>query len=130
MDVFVNLFRSNTPGKARFMNAARESFFRSLTNALAEAGLVKLSLLEINDTPAAATLCFDYRSTVYIYNNGYDGKYGSLSVGLLSKAFSIRHSIEQGKRKYDFLKGDETYKGRLGGAPVQLHRCWVKLKSN
>ncbi len=72
-------------------------------------------------------MCFDYNSTVYLYNNGYDNRYRSLSVGLLSKVFTIQDSIRRGKNKYDFLKGTEVYKHRLGGKPVQLYRCQVKL---
>jgi len=128
MDVFLRLFRSNTSEKALFMSPDRETFFRNLTHALAESGFLKLSFLQIDGIPAAATFCFDYYSTVYLYNNGYDDRYRSLSVGLLSKVFSIRESIQQKRKKYNFLKGDETYKGRLGASPVQLYGCRIKLK--
>ena len=72
-------------------------------------------------------MCFDYDSTVYLYNNGYDNQYRPLNVGLLSKVFAIQDSIQRGKNKFDFLKGTEVYKHRLGGQPVQLYRCQVKL---
>jgi hypothetical protein len=64
---------------------------------------------------------------MYLYNNGYDGRFSSLSVGLLSKVISIKESIQIGKKKYDFLKGAEEYKHRLGGKPVPLYRCQIKL---
>jgi len=127
MDVFIRLFRSNTPEKAGFMDTFKESFFRSLAEVLADVCMIRLSFLDIDGTPAAATMCFDFRSTVYLYNNGYNEKYRALSVGLLSKAFSIRHSIELGRGRYDFLKGDEPYKIRLGGSPVQLCDCRIRL---
>lgn len=127
MDIFIRLFRSSTQEKASFMDPVKESFFHTLASSLAEARMLILSFLDIDDAPVAATLCFDYRSTVYIYNNGYNDKYARLNVGLLSKIFSIRHSIELGREKYDFLKGDEPYKARLGGTPVQLYDCRIKL---
>jgi len=127
MDTFISLFRSNATEKAGFMYPVKESFFRALAEALAEARILRLSFLDIDNTPASATLCFDYRSTVNIYNNGYNERYKSLSVGLLSKVFSIRHSIELGRKKYDFLKGDEPYKVRLGGVPVQLYDCRIEF---
>jgi CelD/BcsL family acetyltransferase involved in cellulose biosynthesis len=127
MDTFITLFRKNVVHKKDFMTSDREAFFRTLSDALAEAGLMRLSFLEIDGMPAAGTLCFDYHSTVYIYNNGYDKKFRSLGVGLLSKVFSLQDSIEKGRKKYDFLRGDEAYKEKLGGVPVQLYRCWVKL---
>ncbi len=128
IDTFFELFKLNRSDKSDFMTDQRASFFRSLAEALAEARILKLFFLDLDDTPAAAVMCFDYHSTVYLYNNGYDDRYRSLSVGLLSKVFTIQNSIERGKIKYDFLKGTEVYKKRLGGKPVQLFRCQVELR--
>ncbi len=89
--------------------------------------MLRLTVLELRDEPAASVLCFDDGSTVYLYNNGYDPRFGHLSVGLLSKLYTIRESIERGRKKYDFLKGAEPYKFRLGGRPVPLWRCSVSL---
>lgn len=127
IDSFLALFKLNRSDKLDFMTDQRASFFRSLAAAMAEAGILKLFFLDLDDTPAAAVMCFDYNSTVYLYNNGYDHKYRSLSVGLLSKVLAIQDSIRRGKNKYDFLKGTEAYKHRLGGKPVRLHRCQVEL---
>ena len=128
METFMALFRSNQREKARFMTDTMESFFRTLAIEMAEAGLLKLFLLDLNNTPAATALCFDHHSTVYLYNNGYDRRFSNLSVGLLSKVFSIRESILRGRRSYNFLRGSETYKRRLGGRPLKLLRCEVILK--
>jgi CelD/BcsL family acetyltransferase involved in cellulose biosynthesis len=75
----------------------------------------------------AAVLCFDNGSTVYLYNSGYDLRFSALSVGLLSKVLSIKDSIERGRRKYDFLKGDEKYKQYLGGRPLPLFSYRIQL---
>jgi len=64
---------------------------------------------------------------MYLYNNGYDNDFSSLSVGLLGKVLSIKESIQSGKKTYDFLKGAEVYKRRLGGQPIQLYRCLIEL---
>jgi CelD/BcsL family acetyltransferase involved in cellulose biosynthesis len=128
MDIFISLFRSNTTEKAEFMAGDVESFFRSLAVEMADAGLLMLSFLDLNDRPVASTMCFDYRSTVYLYNNGYDRHFSHLSVGLLSKVLSIQESIKRGRKKYNFLRGSEAYKGRLGGHPVRLYHCESILK--
>jgi CelD/BcsL family acetyltransferase involved in cellulose biosynthesis len=127
MDTFIRLFRMNRPEKSRFMNSGREKFFRMLAEEMAKEGILKLFFLEIDGRPAASVMCFDYGSTVYLYNNGYDNHFETLSVGLLCKVFSIKHSIERGKKKYDFLKGGELYKSRLGSTLSQLVRCQVKF---
>lgn len=125
---FVELFKLNRSDKSDFMTDQRASFFRSITEVLAEARILKLFILDLDGAPAAAVMCFDYNSTVYLYNNGYDDRYRSLSIGLLSKVFTIKDSIQRGKTRYDFLKGAEVYKRRLGGKPVQLFRCRVELR--
>ena len=127
LETFLALFGLSRSDKAAFMTGQMNTYFRSLAEAMAREKLLKLYFLDLDDTPAAAVMCFDYSSTVYLYNNGYDGRFSSLSVGLLSKVLSIKESIRRGKKKYDFLKGTEEYKHRLGGRPVLLYRCQVKL---
>ena len=109
------------------MSDRMDAFFRSLAKAMATAGMMKLYFLEIEDTPVAGVICFDYQSTFYLYNNGFDDRYRSLSVGLLSKVLTIKDSILRGRLRYDFLKGDEQYKKRLGGTPVPLYRLTIDL---
>ena len=104
------------------------SFFRSMTEAMAAEKMVKFYVLDLNGKAVAAALCFDYKSRTYLYNNGFDVNFSSLSVGLLCKVFSIQDSIRRGQQKYDFLKGSETYKYRLGGQEVPLHECEIKLR--
>lgn len=127
MEIFLALFGLSRSDKAAFMTDQMATYFRSLAETMARENLLKLYFLDLDGTPAAAVMCFDYDSTVYLYNNGYDGKFSSLSVGLLSKVLTIKESIRTGRKKYDFLKGTEEYKHRLGGKPVTLYRCQVKL---
>jgi CelD/BcsL family acetyltransferase involved in cellulose biosynthesis len=126
-DVFITLFRSNRSDKAVFMSDVMEGYFRSLIQVLENQGMLRLYVLSINRQPAAAVLCFDYQGVRYLYNSGYDVNYQNLSVGVLSKVFSIQKAIETGCRTYDFLKGAETYKKRIGGYEVPLYRCRVAL---
>jgi CelD/BcsL family acetyltransferase involved in cellulose biosynthesis len=127
METFLALFGLSRADKAAFMTNQMTAYFRSLAETMAKESLLKLYFLDLDGTPAAAVMCFDYNSTTYLYNNGYDGKFSSLSVGLLSKVLNIKESILRGKKKYDFLKGTEEYKHRLGGRPVSLYRCQVTL---
>jgi len=128
LDIFLKLFRKSSKDKAAFMTPRMESFFGSLAGAMGEAGLLTFGVLEFNASPVAALMCFDYKDTVYLYNSGYDPQYGSLSVGLLSKVLCIKDSIERGKKRFDFLKGREAYKYRLGGREVPIYNCQIVLK--
>lgn len=127
METFLRLFSASRPEKAEFLTERRAAFFREAAREMAARAMLRLTVVELGGEPAASVLCFDDGSTVYLYNNGYDPRYRHLSVGLLSKVFTIRDSIERGRKKYDFLKGAEPYKFRLGGRPVPLWRCRVSL---
>lgn len=124
---FFNLFQRNRTDKAEFMDDTMSGFFRRLMRGLARHRMLRLYFLYVEERPAATVLCFDYNGTRYLYNSGYDADYRDLSVGILSKMFSIQKGIESGCRTYDFLKGAEVYKKHIGGQEVTLQRCLVEL---
>ncbi len=128
MDTFLKLFSLSQEEKAKFMTPKMESFFKSLAKAMAEIGILKFGLLELDRQPAAMTMGFDYQGSHYLYNSAYDPRYDSLSVGLLCKVLCLKESIERGSKKWDFLKGDETYKHHLGGREVPLYNCQITIK--
>jgi CelD/BcsL family acetyltransferase involved in cellulose biosynthesis len=123
IDTFLSLFRDSRQDKATFLTPQIESFFRSIARVMAEQKLLRLNILELDKKPVAATLCFDYKDTVYLYNSGYEPDYSWLSVGVISKALCIKDSIERHKKRFDFLKGAEAYKYHLGGQELPLYRC-------
>lgn len=127
MDTFFRLFALSRPDKAAFMDERMTAFFRSLTGVMAELGLLRLGMLELDGNPVASVLTFDYKNRVYLYNSGYDPAYRYLSAGLISKVLAIRDSIRRRKQVFDFLKGGEEYKFRLGGREVPLYRCRIEL---
>ena len=128
MDAFIRMFTGSRQDKATFLTEQMESFFRLLADTMADAGLLKLGILELNAKPVAAIMCFDYNDCVYLYNSGYEPEYNHLSVGLLSKVFGIQDSIQRGKKRFDFLKGAEPYKYHLGGRDVPLYKCQINMK--
>lgn len=128
MGTFLELFRESRDDKTSFMTSQMESFFKSLASSMAEIKILKLCFLELNGRPAAVIMCFDYNETYYLYNNGFDPQFRHLSVGLLCKTLSIQDSIQRGRKRFDFLKGDETYKRHMGGREIPLSRCQIQLK--
>lgn len=123
---FFDLFQQN-PEKADFFTEKMERFFRLLITATAGASLARFGLLELDDTVAAAVLYFDYRKRIYLYNSGYRSDYSALSAGLLSKILCIKDSIEKGREIFDFLKGEEIYKSRLGGTAIPIHTITLSI---
>jgi len=128
VDSFLKMFTNSRQDKATFLTAQMESFFRALADTMAEAGLLRLGILELDKLPVAMIMGFDYNDCIYLYNSGYNPQYNSLSAGLLCKVLCIKESIEEGKKRFDFLKGDESYKYHLGGREVPLYRCQITTK--
>jgi len=128
IDLFLRLFRESRKDKAIFLTNRIESFFRSIVKATARLGLLRFGILELNASPVAVVMYFDYNKSVFLYNNGYDPKHSFLSVGLISKVLCLKDSVERGRSKFDFLKGAEDYKYRLGGKETTLYGCEIYFK--
>ncbi len=127
LDIFLKLFSLSKDEKASFMNPKMESFFRALAKSMAEIGLLRLGVLQLDKVPAAMTIGFDYDGSHYLYNSAYDPQFSYLSVGLLCKILCLKESIEKGKKKWNFLKGGEPYKYQLGGQEVPLYSCQINI---
>lgn len=128
MDTFLKMFTESRTDKASFLTVQMESFLRSLADNMAEAGLLRLGILELDMLPAAMVMCFDYNDCMYLYNSAYNPQYNSLSAGLLCKVLCIKESIQKAKKRFDFLKGDEAYKYHLGGGEITLYNCQITIK--
>ena len=127
METFLELFRSSRPEKAAFMDERMASFFRAMAAGMAAQGGLRLYILDLEQTAAAAVFCLEYGRTTYLYNNGFDPRFASVSIGAASKLVTIRDCINRGQGVYDFLKGAEPYKKHLGGRPVPLLRCRMDI---
>jgi len=128
IDTFFSMFKASRPDKSEFLTDQMVSFFRLLAQRMAQRGFLRMFFLDIDKLPAAGVMCFDYNDILFLYNNGYNPQFSHLSPGFLSKVYSIRDSIEQGKLRYDLLKGDEGYKKRLGSTPVPLYHLKIDLE--
>lgn len=121
-DTFLDLFRQSRADKSEFLTEERLGFFQHLTTIMANAGMLRLYFLDIESRPAACALCFEYADTLFLYNSGYDPQFAALSAGQVCTFLTIKAGIAKGLKRYNFLKGNEAYKKRLGGGPVQLVR--------
>jgi len=128
MDTFLKLFSLSREEKASFMTAQMKSFFRSLAEAMAEIGLLRFGIVELDKATVAMIMGFDYNDAMYLYNSAYDPQYNSLSVGLLCKVLCLKESIKRGKKKWDFLKGGEPYKYHIGGKEITLYNCQITIR--
>jgi CelD/BcsL family acetyltransferase involved in cellulose biosynthesis len=97
-------------------------FFGRLVPLLAEKGWLQLAFLRVDGQYAAGYLDFIYGDEVLVYNSGLNLSVApELSPGILLLAYLIRHAIEQGCKRFDFLRGNEEYKYRLGGRDTKVY---------
>lgn len=124
---FFQMMGESRRDKAQFLTAEMRSFFEKIAAAMSAYGLLRLAFLEVGVARVAAILYFEYNDRIYLYNSGYMPQYAGMNVGLVSKLYCIRQAIEERKKVFDFLKGSEVYKSRLGGYEVKLSRCVIDL---
>ncbi len=93
-----------------FQSASVNAFHREFVQLAAERGWLRLLVLWLNETPAAALYGLRYGPTFYFYQSGFDPAYSKHSVGVATMGLAIKTAIEEGALEYDFLHGDEEYK--------------------
>jgi len=97
-------------GPGAFADPRISSHFRQYRPHLSPAADLWLTTLDLGGEPAAAWCGFTWKDTVYFYQGGRDPRWESQSAGLVLMATMIRRAIESGYRRFDFMRGDESYK--------------------
>jgi CelD/BcsL family acetyltransferase involved in cellulose biosynthesis len=118
IDEFIRLHRLSEGAKGSFMTEERAHFFRRLAT---QPGW-QVDLLEAGDGPSAALFAWVGEGGYYLYNAAYDPRFQAWSPGVVALTAAIEASIEAGLGYFDFLKGGEAYKARLGARPRPLYR--------
>lgn len=97
-----------------FVDPKRRCFYEHMAKAFLEKGWLEFWILELDGAPKAAQFCFHYRDTVYLLQEGFDPQYADQKVGYALRAKMLRHFIECGVKRYDFLGGADAYKRKFG----------------
>ncbi|MDP6425523.1 MAG: GNAT family N-acetyltransferase [Dehalococcoidia bacterium] len=126
LDDFFVLHRISSAEKQNFMTPERESFFRDIALKLCQQGILRLRFLIVNSIKVAASMSFVNHEVEYLYNSGYNPDFNDLSVGILNHVFSIRKSIIEKNNVFDFMRGNEIYKYRLGGTDEHIFKLMAQ----
>ena len=92
----------------------RRNFQRALCHALAAQGALRLWTLRCDGNAVASLLCYADNGCVSYFIGGFEPEMMRFSVGTCLFAHAISCSIEEGCTEFDFLRGREEYKYRLG----------------
>lgn len=124
IECFLQLMAASQAGKATFLEDAQNvRFFKSVVPMTYERGWLQMSFLTVNGERTAAYLNFVYKGRVLVYNSGLlPDHFAHLSPGIVLLAYTIQHAIETGQQVFDFLRGDEVYKYRMGGQDTRVYK--------
>lgn len=127
VEEFFRLMSLSAVEKEHFLTSQIKEFFKDILNHYWEKKMLELCFLKIEGKNIAVAMGFKYRNEFLLYNSGYDPAYNTLAPGLLMVAFTIKHSIEEKMKRYDFLRGNERYKYDLGGTDLRLYQYTLNL---
>lgn len=71
-------------------------------------------------------LAFDDGETCFLYNAGMDPEASNASPGVTGLAMYIQDRLEAGRRRFDFLRGNEKYKYEWGAQDEPIYRLLVQ----
>ena len=111
------------------MDARMERFFRRVIVALAARGAARLAFLDVAERPIAAFVMLEWEDTVGLYNSGFAPERAALSPGLVLLAGVVRDAIERGRRRFDFLRGEERYKYEFGPSAEEVHAVTIEARA-
>lgn len=128
LDRFLGLMSASQKQKADFLtNPKNVAFFKTIVPLMFERGWLQLSFLTVNEKTTAAYLNFDYADSILVYNSGLLPDDANLSPGIVLLSYLIQHAIETKHTIFDFLRGNETYKYRMGAQDTRVYKLKAQL---
>ena len=97
-------------------------FHREITPRLLDRGCLRVYRLRSADRTLAVIETFFEPKTAFCYMQGFDPDSAYLSPGTQLMFAVINEAVRAGLRKFDFLRGTETYKSHWRGKPEQTYR--------
>jgi CelD/BcsL family acetyltransferase involved in cellulose biosynthesis len=115
-------------GRSSLEATGAKEQIRSFAAAAQRQGWLRLRLLRVDGTPAAAFLGWRIGPVYSFYQSGFDPRWSHTSVGIVLMATTIRSAIEEGASEFDMLLGDEAYKHRFTNASRPLQTVVLTRK--
>lgn len=132
VDAFIDLHQSRWGDEGLFPATPGGERSRRFLHRLAELETdegderqLQLGRVEAGGRLIFATVGFDDGTTCYFYNAGMDPDARELSPGVTGTAAYIRDRLAAGRRRFDFLRGNEPYKYEWGAVDEPIHRLLV-----
>jgi CelD/BcsL family acetyltransferase involved in cellulose biosynthesis len=129
LDAFIDLHQKRWGARGLFPptegGAMSRRFFERLFELTAPEGILDLRFLTVGGRRIAAGVGFDDGQTMYYFNAGIEPEARELSPGVVMVERYMRTAIARGRRRLDFLRGDEPYKYEWGAIDEPIQRVLV-----
>jgi CelD/BcsL family acetyltransferase involved in cellulose biosynthesis len=106
-----------------------QAFHREVTPELLDRKVLRFYGLRLEGRLVATLYSFFEREAVYCYLQGFDPAYASLSAGTLLLGAVLEDAISEGKKRVDFLRGQESYKYSWGVKDAPTRRIIAARQS-
>ncbi len=130
LDMFIDLHQRRWGDDGLFKPGpggdASRVFIRRLFELLGPSGAVRLTFLTVGDRRVGAGVHLETDDGYLYYNAGFDPTARDLSPGVVMCAKYVERAIAMGKRRLDFLRGDEAYKYEWGAVDEPIQRLLVR----
>lgn len=132
VDRFIDLHQARFGDEGLFPPTAGGERSRTFLHRLAElesaepdGGHLQLAQVYVDSRLIFAAVAFDDGYTCYLYNAGMDPDAGALSPGVTGNAAYFQDRLAAGRRRFDFLRGDEPYKYEWGARDEVVDRLLI-----
>lgn len=130
LDTFIDLHQSKWGADGLFPPTpggdASRLFIRRWFEESGPDGPVRLFFLTVGERRIAAGILVTDRDRLMFYNAGSDPAALDLSPGVLLAGACIQLAGGEGKRRFDFLRGNEPYKYQWGSIDEPIQRLLVR----
>lgn len=124
INTFLHLMELD-PEKEKFLTQPMRENFRLTTRCAFDQHCLLLAFLEVDGKKAAGYLSFDYLDQLWVYNSGMDFNYNEYSPGWVLLGELLKWANENGRKTFDFMRGDEDYKIRFGAKKRDVMRVTI-----
>ncbi len=104
-------------------------FARRLFELYGADGPLRLTFLKVGSRTIAAGIHFETPDGYLYYNAGVDPDARDLSPGVLTIYAYVARALGAGKRRLDFLRGNEPYKYEWGAVDEPIQRVLVRRRN-
>lgn len=133
IDQFIELHRARFGEEGLFPategGRRSEAFIRRLAElerAEQDGGQMQVARVRCGASLIYVAVAFDDGTSCYLYNAGMDPQAASASPGVTGTALYLQDRLAAGRRRFDFLRGDEPYKYEWGAIDEPIERLLVQ----